>query len=44
MRETPHSRRAENAGRLYRGMFIDKALVKNMEIELEADLLGPCEE
>ena len=24
------------------GMFIDKPLSKGMEIELEADLLGPC--
>ena len=41
--ETPHTRRAENAGRLYRGMFIDRKLEKGMEIELEADLLGLCE-
>lgn len=41
--ETPHARRAENAGRLYRGMFIDRKLDKGMEIELEADLLGICE-
>lgn len=41
--ETPHSRRAENAGRLYRGMFVDRKLEKDMEIELEADLLGVCE-
>ncbi len=41
--ETPHARKAENAGRLYRGMFIDRKLEKDMEIELEADLLGPCE-
>ena len=42
--ETPHARRAANAGRLYRGMFIDRPLKAGMEIELEADLLGACEE
>jgi hypothetical protein len=42
--ETPHARRAANAGRLYRGMFIDRALKEGMEIELEADLLGTCDE
>jgi len=42
--ETPHARRAANAGRLYRGMFIDRHLKEGMEIELEADLLGACEE
>ena len=41
--ETPHAKKAENAGRLYRGMFIDRKLEKGMEIELEADLLGVCE-
>ena len=41
--ETPHAKRAENAGRLYRGMFIDRKLEKDIEIELEADLLGPCQ-
>jgi hypothetical protein len=41
--ETPHARRAANAGRLYRGMYIDQALRQGMEIELEADLLGSCE-
>ncbi len=41
--ETPHARKAENAGRLYRGAFIDRRLEKGMEIELEADLLGICE-
>ena len=41
--ETPHARRAANAGRLYRGMYIDRALKQGMEIELEADLLGSCE-
>lgn len=40
--ETPHARKAENAGRLYRGMFLDRKLEKGMEIELEADLLGIC--
>jgi hypothetical protein len=42
--ETPHARRAASAGRLYRGMFIDTNLKEGMEIELEADLLGSCEE
>ncbi len=42
--ETPHAWRAANAGRLYRGMFIDRQLKEGMEIELEADLLGACEE
>jgi hypothetical protein len=42
--ETPHAKRAENAGRLYRGMFVDRKLEKGMEIELEADLLGICEQ
>ena len=41
--ETPHTRRAANAGRLYRGMYIDRELMKGMEITLEADLLGTCE-
>ncbi len=40
--ETPHARRAANAGRLYRGMFIDTTLAEGREIELEADLLRPC--
>jgi len=42
--ETPHAKKAENAGRLYRGMFIEQKLEKDMEIELEADLLGTCKE
>jgi hypothetical protein len=42
--ETPHVKKAANAGRLYRGMFIDRKLEKDMEIELEADLLGLCQE
>ena len=40
--ETPYVKKAENAGRLYRGGFIDRPLEKDMEIELEADLLGVC--
>ncbi len=40
--ETPHAARAANVGRLFRGMFVDRKLEKNMEIELEADLLGLC--
>ena len=42
--ETPHGRKAANAGRLYRGMFIEQELKQDMEIELEADLLGICEQ
>lgn len=42
--ETPHGKKAENAGRLYRGMFVDRKLEKGMELELEADLLGICEQ
>ena len=42
--ETPHVRRAASAGRLYRGMFINTNLKEGMEIELEADLLGSCQE
>lgn len=42
--ETPHGVRAASAGRLYRGMFIDHKLEKGMEIELEADLLGTCDQ
>ena len=41
--ETPHAVKMANAGRLYRGNFIDRKLEKGMEIELEADLLGVCE-
>lgn len=41
--ETPYAVKAANAGRLYRGMFIDRRLEKGMEIELEADLLGVCD-
>ncbi|MDR0775823.1 MAG: hypothetical protein LBE81_04195 [Azonexus sp.] len=40
--ETPHARRAENVGRLYRGLFLDQPLHQGVEIELEADLLVPC--
>lgn len=40
--ETPHARRTENAGRLYRGHFLDRLLSQGVEIELEADLLVPC--
>jgi hypothetical protein len=42
--ETPHARRAANGGRLFRGMFIAQKLEAGMEIELEADLLGACEQ
>jgi hypothetical protein len=40
--ETPHERRAASAGRLWRGMYIERELRKDMEIEIEADLLGAC--
>lgn len=40
--ETPHARKTENAGRLYRGMFLDQKLEKGLEVELEADLLARC--
>ena len=40
--ETPHARKTENAGRLYRGMFLDQKLEKGLEVELEADLLDRC--
>ncbi|WP_309269255.1 hypothetical protein [Azonexus sp.] len=40
--ETPHARRAENVGRLYRGLFLDQPLRQGAEIELEADQLVPC--
>lgn len=40
--ETPWAKRAANTGRLYQGHFIDKALQKGMELEIEADLLGTC--
>ena len=42
--ETPHALRAANGGRLYRGMFVERKLESGMEIELEADLLGTCEQ
>lgn len=42
--ETPYARPAASAGRLYRGMFIDRKLEKGMEIQLEADLLGQCDQ
>ena len=42
--ETPHARKAENAGRLYRGNYLDQRLEKGLEIEIEADLLGTCEQ
>ena len=40
--ETPHERRAASAGRLWRGMYIDRELRRDMEIEIEADQLGAC--
>lgn len=40
--ETPHAKKAENAGRLFRGTFIDRKLEKGTEIEMEADLLTVC--
>lgn len=40
--ETPWTKRAANANRLYQGHFIDRPLQKGMELEVEADLLGGC--
>ncbi len=40
--ETPHAKKMESAGRLYRGAFVDKLLTKGMELEVEADLLEAC--
>lgn len=40
--ETPHARAAANAGRLYRGSYIDQPLRRGLEIEIEADLLHVC--
>lgn len=40
--ETPWAKRAANANRLYQGHFLDQALKKGMELEIEADLLGAC--
>ncbi len=40
--DTPHARAAANAGRLYRGAWLDRELKPGIEIELEADLLGAC--
>lgn len=42
--ETPWVKRAANAGRLYQGQFIDRPLEKGGELEIEADLLSPCED
>jgi hypothetical protein len=42
--DTPHAKKAESAGRLYRGMFIGKKLEKGAEIELDANLLSACEQ
>lgn len=41
--ETPHERRMANAGRLYRGFFLDQRLRAGEEIELEADQLAACD-
>lgn len=40
--ETPHARGAAANGRLYRGMYLDQALRRGLEIEVEADLLEAC--
>jgi len=40
--ETPFAQRTANAGRLHRGHYLDRPLVKGEEIELDADLLGAC--
>lgn len=42
--ETPHARRAANAGRLFQGHFLATRLSKGVELELEADLLTACQE
>jgi len=42
--EPPPARTGETHGGVYRGMFIDRKLEKDMEIELDADLLGACQE
>jgi len=40
--ETPWSKRLANAGRLFQGSFLDIPLKKGVEIEIDADLLGAC--
>lgn len=40
--DTPHASANKNQGRLYRGHFLEQKLESGMDIELEADLLGPC--
>lgn len=42
--ETPWAKRTANAGRLYQGHFIDRALDKGVELEIEADLLSGCDD
>lgn len=41
--ETPWAKRAANTWRLFQGNYLDKPLKKSGEIELDADLLGPCQ-
>lgn len=41
--ETPHAANFANRGRLFRGHYLDHPLVKGGEIEVEANLLEPCE-
>lgn len=42
--DTPHARRAANAGRLFQGQFLNTPLKKGGELEMEADLLTTCSE
>ena len=41
--ETPWAKRAANTWRLYQGHYLDKALKKGQEIEIDADLLSACQ-
>lgn len=40
--ETPWAKRAANAGRLYQGHYLATKLAKNLELEIDADLLQSC--
>jgi len=41
--ETPWAKTAANAGRLFQGYYLDQKLQKGLELELQADLLIPCQ-
>lgn len=41
--ETPWAKRTANTWRLHQGHYLDKALKKGQEIEIDADLLGACQ-